>query len=119
MISSRLQARPSPLSSTSIDVEWDALPSGAETTQTSALSGFILFYKEPAAESYNRIAINPSTRAKTLEDLKKFTVYKIVLCPYSANGNGVPSLPLETRTLEDGKNPTFVTLSPMQLNREC
>lgn len=85
-------------------MEWDALPSGAETAQTSALSGFIIFYKEPTAVTYNRIAVKPSILAKTLENLQKFTAYKIVVCPYSQNGNGVPSLPLEARTMEDGRN---------------
>jgi hypothetical protein len=103
-MSSPLQARSTSPSSTSINVEWDALPSGAETAQTKALSGYIIFYKESTAESYNKIAVQPSLRTKTLENLKKFTQYKIVVCPYSENGNGVPSLPFENTTLEDGKD---------------
>ena len=103
-MSSPLQARSTSPSSTSINVEWDALPSGAETAQTKALSGYIIFYKESTAESYSKIAVQPSLRTKTLENLKKFTQYKIVVCPYSENGNGVPSLPLECTTLEDGKD---------------
>ncbi len=89
-------------SSTSLNVEWDPLPSGSETAETSNLSGYIIFYKESTAESYNKIAVQPHILAKTLENLQKFTQYKIVVCPYSKNGNGVPSLPLENTTLEDG-----------------
>ena len=102
-------------------MEWDALPSGAETAQTSALSGFIIFYKEPTAVTYNIIAVKPSILTRTLENLKRFTAYRIVVCPYSQNGNGVPSLPLETRTLEDGGNHNYfihkfvITLSPIRL----
>ena len=104
VISSPLQVRSTSPSSTSLNVEWDPLPSGSETAETSILSGYIIFYKESTAESYNKIAVQPSLQAKRLENLQKFTQYKIVVCPYSGNGNGIPSLPLENTTLEDGKD---------------
>ena len=93
---------PSP-NSTSIEVSWNALPSGVETAETSTLSGYIIFYKQSTAEIYSRIAVKQNLLTKTLENLKKFTLYRIVVCPYSKKGNGVPSQPLENKTLEDGK----------------
>ena len=85
-------------------MEWDPLPSSAETPETSDLSGYIIFYKETTANTYNKIAVLSSLLTKILENLGKFTPYKIVVCPYSKNGNGVPSSPLQIRTLEDGKD---------------
>ena len=55
-------------------------------------------------ENYNKIAVKPNYLDKNLEDLEKYTFYKIVVCPYTENGNGVPSSPHSTRTMEDGKN---------------
>lgn len=39
----------------------------------------------------------------SLKELKKFTQYRIVVSPYNANGNGVPSEPVNDTTFEDGK----------------
>ena len=103
VISSALEASSTSPSSTSISVDWDLLPSSAQTPQTSDLSGYIIFYKEITTDGYNKIAVLPSELTKILTNLQKFTPYKIVVCPYSKNGNGVPSSPLQTTTMEDGK----------------
>ena len=55
------------------------------------------------AGNYNRIAVKPNYLTKNLQELQKYTFYKIVVCPYTENGNGVPSSPHSTRTMEDGK----------------
>ena len=66
------------------------------------MSGYIIFYKENIQDRYQWVAVAPSQVGKTVEDLRKFTLYRIVVSPYSANGNGVPSSPLQTTSLEDG-----------------
>ena len=76
------------------------------TPQTKPLSGYVLFYKQTEEEKYQKIGIEASTSAnvaKTVEELKKYTPYRMVVCPYSENGNGIPSQPVTVRTNEDGK----------------
>ena len=89
-------------SSTSIKVEWSPLDPSAQTAGTSSLSGYIIFYKTNDQDRYQWVAVAPTQVEKTVENLEKFTVYRIVVSPYSANGNGVPSSPLQNTTLEDG-----------------
>ena len=106
VFSSPLSLQASASSSTSIRTEWPALPSSAETADTKSLGGYILFYKQTSADSYQKIGIAPagSNLLETLEELKKFTPYRMVVCPYSSNGNGIPSEPVTVTTLEDGKH---------------
>ncbi|XP_028417432.1 uncharacterized protein LOC114541817 [Dendronephthya gigantea] len=101
VFSSPLVQQATPLSSTSIRAEWPALPSSAETASTSTLTGYVLFYKKTAAQAYRSIGVAPTELSKTLEELKKFTEYRMVICPYSEKGNGIPSAPVTKTTLED------------------
>ncbi|XP_028403037.1 uncharacterized protein LOC114525804 isoform X2 [Dendronephthya gigantea] len=101
VFSSPLVLQATPLNSTSIRAEWPALPSSAETSSTSTLTGYVLFYKETAAKPYQKIGVAPTELSKTLEELKKFTEYRMVICPYSEKGNGIPSAPVTKTTLED------------------
>ncbi|XP_028403035.1 uncharacterized protein LOC114525803 isoform X3 [Dendronephthya gigantea] len=101
VFSSPLVLQATPLNSTSIRAEWPALPSSAETSSTSTLTGYVLFYKETAAKPYQKIGVDPSELSKTLVELKKFTEYRMVICPYSEKGNGIPSAPVTKTTLED------------------
>ena len=55
------------------------------------------------AENYDKIAVKPNYLTKNLENLEKYTFYKIVVCPYTENGNGVPSSLQSIRTMEDSK----------------
>jgi hypothetical protein len=76
------------------------------TSVTKHLNGYVLFYKQTSEDSYQKIGIEAGASSmitKTLEKLKKFTPYRMVVCPYSANGNGIPSQPVPVTTLEDGK----------------
>jgi hypothetical protein len=105
VFSSPLSLQASASSSTSVRTEWPALPFSAETADTKSLLGYILFYKQTSADSYQKIGIAPagSSLLETLEELKKFTPYRMVVCPYSRKGNGIPSEPVTVTTLEDGK----------------
>jgi hypothetical protein len=106
VFSSPLVLQGTALSSTSIEAGWPTLPSSAVTPETKPLDGYVLFYKQTSEDSYRRIGVEAgasSMIAKTLEELKKYTPYRMVVCPYSANGNGIPSEPVPVTTLEDGK----------------
>ena len=106
VFSSPLVLQGTALSSTSIEATWPTLSSSAVTPQTKSLSGYVLFYKQTEEEKYQKIGIEagPSTNvAKIIEELKKYTPYRMVVCPYSENGNGIPSNPETVRTHEDCK----------------
>ena len=104
MFSSPLILQGNALSSTSIEAQWAPLSSTAATSPTSTLSGYLLFYKQTSDDSYKKIGVAPgSTLVQTLQDLQKFFPYTMVVCPYSSNGNGIPSQPVTVTTHEDGK----------------
>ena len=104
MFSSPLILQGNALSSTSIEAQWAPLSSTAATSPTSTLSGYILFYKQTSDDSYKKIGVAPgSTLVQTLQDLQKFSPYRMVVCPYSSNGNGIPSQPVTVTTHEDGR----------------
>lgn len=90
-------------SSSSIEVKWQALEQSAQTDQTSSLTGYVIFFKEESSENYQQMAVQKDIVTTVLKDLKKFTLYQISVSPYSSNGNGVPSQPVENKTLEDGE----------------
>ena len=93
------------VSSTSITAEWEALLSAAVTADTSTLEGYVLFYKRTSEDRYQKIGVAPGVARLTeaLQELRKFTPYRLVVCPYSEKGNGIPSEPVTVETLEDGK----------------
>ena len=105
VFSSPLNLQGTPLTSTSITVRWPALLSTAVTLKTSNLTGYILFYKQSSEDNYKKfgIASGAANLEKILDELKKYTLYRLVVCPYSEKGNGIPSPPVTVRTLEDGK----------------
>ena len=94
------------LSSTSIEARWPTLSSSAVTPETKSLTGYVLFYKQTEEEKYQKIGIEAGSStniAETIEELKKYTLERMVVCPYSENGNGIPSQPVSVRTNEDCK----------------
>ena len=105
MFSSPLYLQATATSSTSIRTTWPALPPTAETADTKSLIGYLLFYKQTSADSYQKIGVASGTSAleMILEELKKYTPYRMVVCPYSEKGNGIPSPPASDTTFEDGK----------------
>ena len=105
MFSSPLVLVGTAVSSTSITAEWQALPSAAVTSDTSTLEGYVLFYKRTSEDRYQKIGVAPgaATLTEALQELRKFTPYRLVVCPYSEKGNGIPSEPVTVETLEDGK----------------
>ncbi len=105
MFSSPLYLQATATSSTSIRTTWPALPSTAETADTKSLIGYLLFYKQTSADSYQKIGVASGASAleMILEELKKYTPYRMVVCPYSEKGNGIPSPPVSETTFEDGK----------------
>lgn len=102
VFSSPLVLQATALNSTIMKAQWTALPNAAVTVSTSSLTGYVLFYKETTAKRYQKIGVAPSELLKTLDELKKFTEYRMGVCAYSENGNGVPSAPVTKATLEDG-----------------
>ena len=87
-------------SSTEITVNWQAEQLSGEISNAT---GYIIFYKAEGSSSYQQVATSPDAVTMSLKELKKFTQYRIVVSPYNASGNGVPSEPVNDTTFEDGK----------------
>lgn len=89
--------------STTIYLKW------TEVTQlnpaNSTLLGYGIVYKK-TGEIFQvgfLKSIRPAPLEATLEDLEKFTNYKIRVFAFTDKGNGVSSQPVSLRTQEDGK----------------
>ena len=71
-----------------------------------------MYYVEssrPDTEAIQLVLRNPSTTEFLLEDLKKWTAYRVWLLAGTVVGVGPASDPLTVRTQEDGKNPCRLT----------
>lgn len=91
------------ITSTSVQVNWSRVPE--DSLQGLNLSGYSIFYRE-RSEAFlpNKLRSVPEyTTATTIHDLKKYTDYSLRILAFTANGNGVPSNPVEFKTDEDGK----------------
>lgn len=89
--------------STTIYLKW------TEVTQlnpaNSTLLGYGIVYKK-TGEIFQigfLKSVSPAPLEATLEDLEKFTNYKIRVFAFTDKGNGVSSQPVSLRTQEDGK----------------
>lgn len=89
--------------STTIYLKW------TEVTQlnpaNSTLLGYGIVYKKTGEIFQTGFlkSVSPAPLEATLEDLEKFTNYKIRVFAFTDKGNGVSSQPFSLRTQEDGK----------------
>lgn len=89
--------------STTIYLKW------TEVTQlnpaNSTLLGYGIVYKKTGEIFQTGFlkSVSPAPLEATLEDLEKFTNYKIRVFAFIDKGNGVSSQPFSLRTQEDGK----------------
>jgi hypothetical protein len=88
------------LNSTSIRVNWSIATADFEN-----VTRITVFYKKTVGTiQFNSIPVPASSQGGVvLENLEKYTWYKITLSPTTVNGTGIPSRIVKMRTKEDGE----------------
>ena len=85
------------LSSTSIKVNW-SIPEQEEN-----VTSIFVFYKTLDSRNFQSQAIPTSLQGGfVIENLMKFTPYKITVAPTTVNGTGIPSSFVTLKSFEDG-----------------
>ena len=76
-----------------------------DASHSDNITSIIVFYKihdDRIPFSMHPVPASPEG-GTVLKNLKKYTWYKITVCPTTINGTGLPSKFLTKKTLEDGK----------------
>ncbi|XP_035276849.1 receptor-type tyrosine-protein phosphatase S-like isoform X2 [Anguilla anguilla] len=94
-------ASPSP-SSTSLLVSWHPPPA---ESQNGALAGYVVHYQvageEDGAEAMEKPAVPPTSGEVLLQELEKWTQYRVTVAAFTSKGPGPESQPILCRTDED------------------
>lgn len=94
------------ISTTAIEVSWEPPPN--EST-----NGKIIYYKlhvvETGRSDSEALLVRLSNTTFTLDELRKWTTYRIWVAAGTSVGDGPPSYPITVRTYEDGMYPLTVS----------
>jgi Fibronectin type III domain len=88
--------------STSIRVVWDPPPANKQNGIISYYKLYYAEYSRPDSEAVEMMLKSPASTEFIVEELKKWTRYRIWLVAGTVVGDGPPSAPIIVRTQEDG-----------------
>ena len=88
--------------STSIRVVWDPPPANKQNGIISYYKLYYAEYSRPDSEAVEMMLKSPPNTEFIVEELKKWTRYRIWLVAGTVVGDGPPSIPTIVRTQEDG-----------------
>lgn len=93
------------VSSTSVHVNWSAIP--IDALNEESLAGYSMFFKESTEPSYSishmKAIKDIQSRSTILDGLKKYTDYTVRVLAFTIKGNGIASTPVDFKTQEDGE----------------
>lgn len=89
----------SPYSTTSIKVEWDAVP---KCKRNGEITNYIVEVFNNTSEEVQRVNVSSNDRSKVIRDLQEYTNYSVRVFATTAVGNGPPSEYQNTTTHQPG-----------------